>query len=383
MPHEVVIVGGGIGGLTAAVALRQRGFAPRMYEAAPELREVGAGIWVPPNAMQVLARLGLADAIAREGSPIRTAELRDAKAGVLQRADLSYAEREFGHPTVAVHRGRLQRVLADAAGRDAIHTGAQCTGVEQRGERVAVRFADGSETAADVVIGADGLRSAVRQSIFPGMPLRYSGQTSYRATVDYTLPPGFDGMGWEVWSAGARVGFSAIGHGEVYWYVTRDAPAGGTDAPGTLRATLDAVAAAFPAPVPALIAATDPARVTRTDITDLAPIASWHRGRVALLGDAAHATTPNLGQGGAQAMEDAWVLADRLVAAHPSPEAAFAGYEHIRMPKARFVVKTSWRFGKIVHLSNPVARGARNLLLRLTPESVARRQSEALYRLNY
>ncbi|HEU4558985.1 MAG TPA: FAD-dependent monooxygenase [Longimicrobium sp.] len=382
MPQDVVIVGGGIGGLIVAIALRQRGITPRVYEGAPELREVGAGIWVPPNAMQVLARLGVADAVAREGSPIRTAELRDAKAGVLQRADLSYAEKEFGHPTVAIHRGRLQRVLADAAGHHTIHTGRQCTGVEQRGQRVAVRFADGSETAADVVIGADGLRSAVRESIFPGAPLRYSGQTSYRATVTYTLPPEFDGMGWEVWSAGARVGFSAIGHGEVYWYITRDAPAGGTDAPGTLRGTLDTIAAAFPAPIPALVAATDPAHVTRTDITDLAPIESWHRGRVVLLGDAAHATTPNLGQGGAQATEDAWVLADRLASAG-SPEAALAEYERIRGPKARMVVNTSWRFGKMVHLSNPLARGARNLLLRLTPESVGRRQSEALYRLNY
>jgi len=382
MTAEVVIVGGGIGGLAAAIALRQRGFAPRLYEAAPELREVGAGIWVPPNAMQVLARLGLADAVTREGDPVRRVELRDARAGVLQRADLSHAEREYGHPTVAIHRGRLQRVLADAAGRDAVHTGAQCTGVEQNGDRLIVHFADGSETRADVVIGADGVRSAVRESIFPGVALRYSGQTAYRGVVAYPLPPELDGTGWEVWSAGARVGFGAIGHGEVYWYLTQDAPAGESDPPGTLRAKLDALAAPFPAPIPALLAATDAARVIRTDLGDFAPIPRWHRGRVVLLGDAAHATTPNLGQGGAQAVEDAWVLADRL-AADPSPQAAFAAYERIRMPKARLVVNTSWRFGKMVHLSNPIARGARNLLLRLAPASLARRQTDALYRLNY
>ncbi|HYH79222.1 MAG TPA: FAD-dependent monooxygenase [Longimicrobium sp.] len=382
MTGDVVIVGGGIGGLTAAIALRQRGFAPRVYEAAPELREVGAGIWVPPNAMQVLARLGLADAVSRVGSPIRAAELRDARAGVLQRADLSFAEREFGHATVAIHRGRFQRVLAEHAGADIIRTGAQCTAVEQRGERVVIRFADGGETEADVVIGADGLRSAVRESIFPGVPLRYSGQTSYRATLDHALPPELDGVGWEVWSAGARFGLSAIGHGEVYWYATMDAPAGGGDPAGTLRGRLQALAAPFPAPIPALVAATDESRITRTDLSDFAPIERWHRGRVALLGDAAHATTPNLGQGGAQAVEDAWVLADRL-AASATPEAAFAEYERIRMPRARMVVNTSWRFGKIVHLSNPLARGARNLLLRLTPESVGRRQSAALYRIDY
>jgi 2-polyprenyl-6-methoxyphenol hydroxylase-like FAD-dependent oxidoreductase len=185
-----------------------------------------------------------------------------------------------------------------------------------------------------------------------------------------------------VWSAGARVGFSAIGHGLVYWYATADAPAGGTDAPGTLRPRLDALAAAFPAPVPALLAATDVADITRTDLTDFAPIPRWHLGRVALIGDAAHATTPNLGQGGAQAIEDAWVIADRL-AASASPAAAFAEYERIRTPKARSVVNTSWRFGKLAHLSNPLARGARNLLVRLTPSRIARRQSDALYRLNY
>jgi 2-polyprenyl-6-methoxyphenol hydroxylase-like FAD-dependent oxidoreductase len=380
MTGDVVIVGGGIGGLTAAIALRQRGFAPRVYEAAPELREVGAGIWVPPNAMQVLARLGLADAVARAGAPIRAAELRDARAGLLQRADLSYAVHRFGHGTVAIHRGRLHRLLADHAGT-AIHTGARCTGVEARGDRVAVHFADGGETEASVVIGADGLRSAVRESIFPGVPLRYSGQTSYRGVLTFALPLAFDGMGWEVWSAGARFGFSAIGDGEVYWYATADAPAGGSDAPGALHRRLQALAAPFPAPVPELVAATDEARITRTDLTDFAPIGSWHRGRVALLGDAAHATTPNLGQGGAQAVEDAWVLASRL-AASDTPEAAFAAYERIRGPKARKVVTTSWRFGKIAHLSNPLARGARNLLLRLTPASVARRQSDALYRLD-
>lgn len=342
---------------------------------------MGAGIWVPPNAMQVLARLGLAEAVAREGEPVRAVELRDARAGLLMRTDLSYVEREFGHSTVAIHRGRLQRVLAERAG-DAVRTGARCTDVEARGERVAVRFEDGGETEADVVVGADGLRSTARESVVPGVAMRYSGQTAYRATLEYTLPPELDAVGWEVWSSGARFGLSSIRPGEVYWYAALDAPEGGVDAPGTLRGALQALATPFPAPIPALVAATDPARVIRTDLVDFPPIAHWHRGRITLLGDAAHATTPNLGQGGAQAIEDAWVLANRL-AAHDTPEAAFADYERIRMPKARMVVNTSWRFGKMAHLANPLARGARNLLLRLAPQSLARRQSDVLYRLNY
>lgn len=377
----MVIVGGGIGGLTAAIALRRRGFEPRLYEAAPELREVGAGIGVPPNAVQVLDRLGLAEAVAAEGQPTRIAELRDARAGLLRRADMSYATDGRIWPTIAIHRGRLQRILAKQLPPASIHTGKQCTGVELDGDRAIVRFVDGSSTDADLVIGADGLRSVVRASIVPGARLRYSGQTSWRGVAKYHLPAEMDAVGWEVWSAGARVGFSAIGHGEVYWYATMDAPEGGTDAPGTLAANLAALAEPFPAPIPQLIGATEEARITRTDLVDLAPIATWHRGRVVLLGDAAHATTPNLGQGGAQAIEDAWVLADRL-AAHQRIEPALAEYERIRMPKARMVVNLSWRFGKMMHLANPIARAARNLLFRAMPERLARRQYDALYRLN-
>jgi 2-polyprenyl-6-methoxyphenol hydroxylase-like FAD-dependent oxidoreductase len=142
------------------------------------------------------------------------------------------------------------------------------------------------------------------------------------------------------------------------------------------------MAAPFPAPVPELIAATDPERVIRTDMYDLPSLPSWHRGRVVLLGDAAHATTPNLGQGGAQAIEDAYVLAEQL-AAHPRPEDAFAAYRRIREPRARLVVDTSRRLGRLVHLTNPLARALRNAAIRLTPAGVARRQMEALYTLSY
>lgn len=383
MRERVVIVGGGIGGLVLAIALRQRGIEAPVFEAAPELRAVGAGIWVPPNAMQVLARLGLAEAVAAEGARLERAELRDFRAGLLQSADVGESARRFGWPTVAIHRGRLQRVLLDRLGANVVQVGRECREVVARGDGAVVGFADGSEVEAGVVVGADGAWSRVREAVAPGARLRYSGQSSYRAVAPFRLPDGFGGVGWEVWGPGRRFGFSAIAEGEVYWYATLDAPAGERDASAAeTRRRLDAMAAPFPAPVPALIAATDAERMLRTDMYDLPAIPAWHRGPVVLLGDAAHATTPNLGQGGAQAMEDAWVLADRL-ATHARPEDALAAYQRIRERKARMVVDTSRRLGGIVHFSNPVARGLRNAALRLTPTSVAMKQVEALYTLNY
>lgn len=382
MTGRVAIVGGGIGGLTLAIALRKRGLEAQVYEAAPELRAAGAGIWVPPNAMQVLGRLGVAEAVLREGASLERAEIRDFRGGVLQVADFGAAARRFGYPTVAIHRGRLQRVLLDHLPGDAVLAGRECTGVTPGGGRAAARFADGSEAEGEVVVGADGADSRVREALFPGTGLRYSGQSSYRAVVEHQLPDGFDGVGWEVWGPGRRFGFSSIGGGEVYWYATLDARAGERDAgPAETRRRLDALAGDFPAPVPELVAATGAERMIRTDMYDLPRLPAWHRGRAVLLGDAAHATTPNLGQGGAQAMEDAWVLAEQL-ASHSQPEDAFAAYQRIREPKARMVVDRSRQVGHIAHLRNPLARGLRNVMLRITPASVGQRQMEALYTLS-
>lgn len=380
--HNVIIIGAGIGGLTTAIGMRQRGLDAVVYEATPELRPVGAGIQVPPNAMQVLQRLGLAEAVQQAGVPLRQAEIVDAHQGLLQRVELGAAERQYGFPNVAIHRARLHSVLLGALDQRQVQLGKACQSVEQTAEGVQVCFSDGSTSQADIAIGADGLRSIVRQHLFPNVQLRYSGQSSYRAIAPCTLPDAFEGVGQEIWGPGCRFGFAAIAPGEVYWYATVDAPAGEQDAPGSAKARLVKLFAAFPPPVPVMLQATPEAHILRTDMFDFMPIPSWHSGRIVLLGDAAHATTPNLGQGGAQAIEDGYVLAQCL-AQHQQPTYAFAAYEAVRRKKAALVVKRSWQLGKITHWQHPLARAARNALVRATPASATARQFEALYRLNY
>jgi len=379
---DVLIIGGGIGGLTLAVALQQRGIEVRVMEAAPELRPVGAGIWMPSNALQVLARLGLAEAVRREGMSMERAEVRDYRRGLLQQADFRALAEQYGWGTVAIHRARLSAALAAALHPGTLQLGKACAGLDEEAEQVRVRFGDGSETRASVVIAADGIRSVVRGRLFPEARLRYSGQSSYRAVLPYTLPPSLERTGWEVWGPGRRFGLSNIGHGEVYWYATFDTGPDERDAPGEALRRLRQMAASFPDPIPALVAATGEEHILRTDIYDLRPLPAWHRGRVALLGDAAHATTPNLGQGGAQAIEDAYVLAQAL-ATPPTSEAAFAAYERTRRAKAGMVVSRSRQFGTLVHLRNPIVRGLRNTLLRSLPSTVSQRQWASLFTLNY
>jgi 2-polyprenyl-6-methoxyphenol hydroxylase-like FAD-dependent oxidoreductase len=379
---DIIIIGGGIGGLTAAIALQRRGIMAHVFEAAPELRAVGAGIQMPSNAMQVLSRLGVADAVRQAGAALDHGEICDYERGVLQSVDLRTVERRYGFATIAIHRARLQSILASALAEGTLHLGKASRQIEQDERGVRVQFADGSQVAAPIVVAADGVRSIVRRQLFPTVELRYSGQSSYRAVVRYTVPPELAHAGQEIWGAGCRFGFCSIGSGEVYWYATFDTPAGVADLPGQARPRLQELFAQFPAPIPALIAATEEAQLTRTDMFDFRPIPVWHQGRVVLLGDAAHATTPNLGQGGAQAIEDAYVLAESL-ARQAQPELAFSEYERVRRAKAAMVVNRSWQLGKLAHLRSPLLRGVRNLLLRGTPASVGARQFDALFALNY
>jgi 2-polyprenyl-6-methoxyphenol hydroxylase-like FAD-dependent oxidoreductase len=379
---DVAVIGGGIGGLAAAIALRRVGVDAHVYESAPSLRAAGAGLLLSPNAMQLLGRLGVADAVAAAGVRVEGGELHDARSGLLQRVDFSDAVSRYGAPTVAIHRQRLHAILAAALPPDRLHLAAACVGVETADGRARIRFADGGLVDAGLAVGADGLRSTTRTHVAPAARLRYSGQTSWRGVADFAPPAGGAVASREIWDAGRRFGYAPVAPGETYWFATLDAPAGETDPPLGAPARLARTFAAFPAPVGALVAATDAERVVRTDIHDVEPFRGWSRGRVVLLGDAAHATTPNLGQGAAQAIEDAWVLADR-VAALGVGDAALRAYEAVREPRARHVILRSRQLGRVAHAAHPLARALRNAALRWTPASAARREMDRTYRIPF
>lgn len=374
-----IVVGAGIGGLTAAVALRRAGIEAVVYEAADALRPVGKGIWVPTNAMQALERLGLSAAVLQAGWPLERIELRELSGKVLTAVDLNEVAARFGHTTVSIHRAELVRVLAEALPADALQLGRRAVGIEQDASGATVRFADGGLARGDLLIGADGIRSTVREHLFPGVPLRYSGQTCFRGVADLELPAGIARTCWEIWGGEARIGFSAIGPRSVYWFAPLVSPAD-SPMPAPLGAWLAERYAAFPAPVAEIVRNTPEAEIIRTELYDFAPRQPWRRGRVVLLGDAAHAMTPNLGQGGAQAIEDACVLAETLRGG-AALEEALAQYERARFPRVRWIADTAWRFGKLAHLGPGFARTLRDWTLRLTPARLNRRQLDRVYRL--
>jgi 2-polyprenyl-6-methoxyphenol hydroxylase-like FAD-dependent oxidoreductase len=367
---RVLIAGAGIGGLTLAVALRAAGFECEIFEREAELRAAGAGILVQTSGMLALRSLGLADAVAAAGREVKIGWAKTQRGAALQRTSLALLAEEFGVPTIAIHRARLQEVLLRACEGIPLHRGSPVERYEEEAGRVLSVLESGRREAGALLVGADGLRSTVRKQLVGETGLRYAGYTSWRgiAATDAVAA----GEVAEMMGRGARFGFAAIAPGEVYWFAVLNAPEAGRDDDSPL-AVVKRHFGAFAAPVPALLEATPSERVLRTDIHDRRPIRSWTSARVALLGDAAHPTTPNLGQGGCMAIEDAVTLAHTLKRSD-SLSGALSRYEKERVVKTGRIVEASYRFGKLAQLENPFGAWLRNSLLRLTPASVVMKQ---------
>ena len=365
----ILIAGGGIGGLTAAIALRRAGCEVRVFERAPEIREVGAGLTLQSNAILALRRIGLDEAIVASGRVVGWASLRMPDGKILSRADMDEVAREVGAPSAAIHRATLQHLLLGAAGP--VETGREVVGYEAREDGVTVQLRDGTWADGGILVGADGLRSAVRaQLLGDGEPL-YAGYVAWRGVTPEGGPSVDEAS--ETWGRGCRFGIVPIERGRVYWFATLNTPPGGRDEPGQVRATLLRLFGNWHPPIAALLEATPEEAILRNDILHRMPVRTWGAGRVTLLGDAAHPMTPNLGQGACQAIEDAVVLADCLRDA-VDPIAALRQYETRRIPRANGFVLGALRLGRMAQWENGAARWLRDRLVALTPADTMRRR---------
>ncbi|MCZ7374567.1 FAD-dependent oxidoreductase [Micromonospora sp. WMMC250] len=370
---HAVIVGGGIGGLSAALALHRHGWRVTVLERAAELREVGAGLSLMANAVRGLDALGLGPALRDGGHGEAPGGIRDRHGRWLSRVDATEMVRQLGTTALGVHRATLHRTLREALPASSLHTDAAVEHVESGPDHADVRYQgpDGPHTLrADLVVGADGLRSRVRAQLWPRHPGPvYAGSTAWRAAIEFPDPV----PAAITWGPGAEFGMVPIGDGQLYWYAALNAPPGG-HAPDELAALRERFGD-WHDPIPALMAATPPGVVLRNDIHHLAvPLPTYVRGRVALLGDAAHAMTPNLGQGAGQAIEDAVVLGAACAAGATAVPAALAAYDEQRRPRSQAVARASFvagRFGQ--QLRNPIAVAMRDNALRLTPARAALR----------
>jgi 2-polyprenyl-6-methoxyphenol hydroxylase-like FAD-dependent oxidoreductase len=355
---RVVVVGGGIGGLCAAIALRRAGHEVVVFERTGRLDAAGAGITLFTNAMRGLHALGVGEAVVERAAGARRVGILLADGRVL-----AETPRDLFEGAVAIHRADLQAALAGQAGE--LHLGTDVTGVEEAGVR-----AGGLEHEADLIVGADGVHSAVRRALWPDSAPRYAGYTAWRGVTEFELDPG---RLTESWGSGERFGLVDIGGGRAYWFATKNASENEGDEPGGRLAELVRRFGGWHAPIPDVLGASEEGAVLRNDVYYLDPLPAWSRGSVVLVGDAAHATTPGIGQGAAQAIEDAVVLA-RSLSERSDLKDALDDYEASRRPRAERVLKMSRRADRGGQLEGRLACAIRNTIVRLMPASAQRRQ---------
>jgi salicylate hydroxylase len=362
---EVAIVGGGIGGLVLALALRERGIGAEVYEQAPELREIGAAVALSANGTRELRRLGLAEQVEAVSVVPSALVIRNGITGEVL-ADHPIGrdgvyETTFGAPYYGVHRVALLQALGDRLGGKGLNLGQRCVGVEERRSGAELRFADGGTATADVVVGADGVHSVIRPHVAREVRGRFSGTVGYRGLVPIEKMPSLpDPTPLQFWAGPGRhlLHYSIDGGRTINFLAVVRVPEWTNDSwmeECPVSDALDAFAGWHPA-VTEMVGATDVG--ARWALHDLAPLERWHTDRVVLIGDAAHAMVPHQGQGANQTIEDAIVLADCL--AEGNLELALRRYAKRRRKRTARVQRWSRRAADLMHLPDGPQIAARD-----------------------
>lgn len=376
MAETINIIGAGIGGLTTALTLKKRGLNVNIFESSAEIKPVGAGIILANNAMQVFQKLSIQDKIEKAGNKISFMKITDDQLTPLSVVNLSEYEQKYGVSNIAIHRGELQKILANEIGFDNINLSKRLSKIEKN-RLFKLTFEDNSTIESKLVIGADGIKSVVRNQLFEKSTLRNPNQICWRGICEIDLPQKYHNELNEAWGKGKRFGFVKISDKKVYWYALTN-----SKNVEISNVNLTEYFSEFHSDILNILSATKKEQIIVSDIFDLKPIDKWQNENVCLVGDAAHATTPNLGQGACQAIEDAYVLGKLLDNGMPI-ENTFKAYEKLRRKKAHTIVNTSWTVGKMAHIENRLGIWLRNLVMKNMPKSANKKQMDMIFNLNY
>jgi 2-polyprenyl-6-methoxyphenol hydroxylase-like FAD-dependent oxidoreductase len=365
---KIAIIGGGIGGLSTALALRQAGFEPDIFEQAPALLDVGAAIAVWPNAMRVLRRLGLGEEIIKRAGTIEEVRWLKWDGRVFRRMRFPATDA----PAIALHRADLQHTLLQALPQKLIHLGRRFENYWQEEGKLCASFADGSSIACDVLIGADGLHSSVRAQALDDGPPIYRGYTLWRGISTHTPRSLAPLTAMEIFGRGKRFGIGPVGLGRTGWWATANEPEDVIEDAAAHQSKLLTLFDGWYAPVAELIEATPTTSILRNAAYDRPAVKKWSEGNMLLLGDAAHPTTPNLGQGGCMAIEDAAVLA-RCLLKYQEVERAFRAFERLRSTRTAALTRYSLLYGTAGQWENKLAVLLRGAVLSLIPAALGQK----------
>lgn len=378
--NTFIIIGGGIAGLCAAIGLQQLGIEAHIYESVTELKGIGAGFGLAANAMQALDHLGLKDEISQIGHYLGSYNVLDQKGNILVEPNTKSISQKYQQDNFAIHRADLHQFLLSKIPANQVHLGKRANSFERIGEQICIHFTDRSQAVCDALLVADGVHSLLRQQLIPASTPRYSGYTCWRATIDNSSIQLKKST--ETWGAKGRFGMTPLVGNRVYWYACINSPQQNPTLKNWGIAELADNFKDYHAPIPTILSETKDADLIWNDIIDIAPLQKLAFGPILLLGDAGHATTPNLGQGACQAIEDVAVLLDELKIATSIPQ-AFSRFENRRLERVNYISNTSWQIGKIAQWNNPFLIGIRNFCMKIMPNSLKQQQLNKLLSVDF
>lgn len=361
------IIGGGVAGLTAAIGLNKIGIQPTIFESAQALKGIGAGFGLAANAIQALDYLELKDGVIPLGHYLENYNILDQQGRVLAAPETKAISAQYKQDNFAIHRADLHFFLLKQIDPNNLNLGKRALKIEQQKDDIAIFFEDGTVHHTDYLIIADGVHSRLRQQLIPGSAPRYAGYTCWRATINNA---NIDlRIGSETWGNRGRFGMTPLVGNKIYWYACINSPANNKTYQNYTVKDLQLNFASYHDPIARVLAETTDEQLIWNDIIDIKPLKNLAFGNILLIGDAGHATTPNMGQGACQAIEDVAVLVDELTKTTDTT-LAFQAFERRRLQRTRYITETSWSIGKVAQWENPISITTRNALMRMLPEKI-------------
>ncbi|WP_205503129.1 FAD-dependent monooxygenase [Rufibacter psychrotolerans] len=377
---NIGIIGGGIAGLSTAIALQRLGITAQVYDAAPTFEPVGAGLALAANAIKGFQRLGIAEEVIAEGNCLDGFHIIDQDGKLINRTDSRAISAKYGLDNFVIHRASLHQVLLRQLPAASLHANKRAVGVTNHKTGISVQFQDGTTALFDHLLVADGIHSAIRKQLVPASVPRYAGYTCWRAIIDN---PGLDSLyASETWGKAGRVGWTPLKDNKIYWFACINSVQNNPAMRAMRVEDLQRHFARYHHPIPELFKHTRPEQLLWHDLYDIAPLEHFAFPNLLLLGDAGHATTPNMGQGACQAVEDAVVFADELRKDLDFNLAA-QRFERRRKPRTHWITRQSRLLGGVAQSQNSWYIGVRNFALRHLPTWVNDKQLEKVYRVDF
>lgn len=365
---DLAIIGGGIGGLATAVALRRIGIKTTVYESASSFQPLGAGIGIGSNAMLALQQMEVAKDILAHGVALHEQRFYDGNLRLMNTIDFTLLKKRFGEETITIQRADLHEALFDAVDKDAFRFHKRVASFKQDDSGVTLSFTDNTTARHDYIIAADGIHSLFRKTVLPNSVPRYAGYTCWRGISpnNNDVPLHISN---EAWSKQGRFGWAPLHNGDVYWFACVNARENDELFANLTKRDVAHLFKHFSPTVERLIHDTYDDYFLHHDLYDIEPLDTFHYGRIILLGDAAHATTPNMGQGAGQAIEDAYELM-RAFETFDTWENIAKVYNAKRVPKTKKVIQLSRQIGWVAQWDSTFLTSFRNILFPFIPKSL-------------